>query len=163
MTRPPKSAPKQRWVQYVSLTYDVALDIAQECSRQELIDACDAAEAQAVKEAADRKREQSLEREAVGRGPVELATLTELRQDHLDGSALAASAVRLARHVDQEESASAAAAAARELRMTLSVARSALLARNQPNDTGEDDDDGVVVGPNRLLQLREKAGGASGR
>lgn len=95
-------------------------------------------------------------------GPVEAATQHELEQLRLSRSALAVSAVTLARHVDEADSAGAAASAARELRMTLAMAKSHLT----PGHHDDDDDDqadedtgteGSVTPPSQLERMRTRA------
>lgn len=93
-----------------------------------------------------------------GAGPVEQSTRHELEQLRISKSALASSAIVLARHVDQADSAGAASAAARELRMTLATAKSVLL----PHTRDDEDDEepkgkSNVTPPGRLEQMRRKA------
>lgn len=87
----------------------------------------------------------------------------ELRQLKLIGTGVSAAAVRMARHVDEAESASGAAAASREMRMALATARALGNPLSPPARSGTDPDevdgDGVVVGPSRLTQLREAVDG----
>lgn len=92
-------------------------------------------------------------------GPVETSTRHELEQLRISRSALAASAVILARHVDHAESAPAASAAARELRMTLNTAKSVLLPHTHDDDEGGSN----VTPPSRLEAMRKKAERRSGR
>lgn len=93
-------------------------------------------------------------------GPVESATVKELEASGVAHSALAASAIAMARNVDEAETAAGASAAARELRIVLPLARTTVnpLSPSAASDEPENgDDEGTVVGPTRLDTLRKRA------
>lgn len=92
-------------------------------------------------------------------GMAEAATRSELEQLQISHSALAVSAILLARQLDQAESPSGASAAARELRMTLATAKSVTKPLSPPGEG----DEGKVEPPNRLEQLRRKRERAEAR
>lgn len=88
------------------------------------------------------------------RGPVEQATIDELAAAGRHATALAASAITMARLVDTG-SPSAALAAASELRLTLAAIRAA----RPIGQVGGQDPDGNVTPPSRLAELRRARGG----
>lgn len=88
------------------------------------------------------------------RGPVEQATIDELAAAGRHATALAASAITMARLVDTG-SPSAALAAASELRLTLAAIRAA----RPMGQVGGQDPDGNVTPPSRLAELRRARGG----
>lgn len=92
-------------------------------------------------------------------GLAETATRNELEGMRIAHSALAVSAILLARQLDQADSAAGASAAARELRMTLGRAESVV----KPLSPPEEGETGKVEPPNRLVQLREKRERAAAR
>lgn len=95
--------------------------------------------------------------DAPKRGLTESQTLRELEQLKLSETALAASALLVARHLDNADTAAGAASAARELRMTMAAVRS-LGNPLSPSAGGEVGENGSnVVSANRLEQLRKKA------
>lgn len=96
--------------------------------------------------------------EHLERGEVEASTFRDLRAAGLHTMALAKSAFKLARCVDEADSAAAATVAARELRMTLATVRSLgkPLSPHSGSDS-EDEGDGVVVGADRLNAARERS------
>ncbi len=84
--------------------------------------------------------------------------LTELEAAGVAHSALAASALAMARNVDEAETASGASAAARELRIVLPLARTTVNPLSPPAEAKKPaDEDGTVVGPTRLETLRKRA------
>lgn len=91
-------------------------------------------------------------------GAIENACSTELKELGLDGTALGASAIALARMADQSTGAASVAVALREMRMTLAAARalgrpaSARPGVDGPNGEGE----GGVVPETRLEKLRRE-------
>lgn len=93
-------------------------------------------------------------------GPVERATRLELERAKLHTSPLAASAIRMAHHVDEADGAQAAAAAARELRLTLATAYSVGNPLSPPGAGEDPDSEGVVVGQDRLEEARRRSASA---
>lgn len=149
--RPATSAVKAVWVEYLVKAYDIDRAEARRYTKAQIITACDEA---ALALAAEEKAAQ----DEAKYGDVERAVRAELAELRLDGSALAAAARKLARLCDEADTVAEAVVAARELRLTLGPAKSQLLNGGAPTkpDASDDEDDDVVVGPNRLQQLRER-------
>jgi hypothetical protein len=89
---------------------------------------------------------------------VEAAVLAELEAAGVAHSALAQSALAMARNVDEAETPAGASAAARELRIVLPLARTTVNPLSPPADA-EKPTEGAenVVGPTRLDTLRKRA------
>lgn len=114
--------------------------------------------------AAETEPSSSTRRPARNLGPVEKAVTAELVQLGLERSALGAAAITAARTADEAReagNASGTAAALREMRMVLPLAKTTVnpLSPKQGEESAaeDEDDDGKVVGPNRLEALRDKA------
>jgi hypothetical protein len=96
-------------------------------------------------------------------GPVEQATLVELKAAGADASALGQAALAMARNVDEADTAAGASAAARELRMVLPLARALQNPLSPPAPSEKPaEDDGTVVSPDRLTRLRKQAAKRAG-
>lgn len=94
-------------------------------------------------------------------GPVETAVRKELEAAGVAHSALAASAIAMARNVDRAETAAGASSAARELRIVLPLARTTVNPLSPPaaakSSQDESDEESSEPSPTRLKLVRERA------
>lgn len=127
-------------------------DVVESSSKAQLITAVLDAEAATEKPAAEGNPH-------LERGEVEAETYRDLVADGLHATPLGASALAVARSVDEATSGGERSAAARELRLTLATVYSVGKRLSPPAPSGSGSDDGVVVGADRLTAAREAAAG----